>query len=93
MNKKELAVKLASQTGLTQVKSMEVLNALFDANEGIIGGELVGGGKVSIPGFGTFKVKTRTARKGRNPRTGAEITIKASKTVTFKPAPSFKGDL
>ncbi|MBM4371008.1 MAG: HU family DNA-binding protein [Deltaproteobacteria bacterium] len=47
----------------------------------------------SFPGFGTFKVKARAARKGRNPRTGKPITIKASKTVTFKPAPSFKGSL
>jgi DNA-binding protein HU-beta len=54
---------------------------------------LAADGGFSFPGFGTFKVKTRAARKGRNPRTGAVINIAASKTVTFKPAPSFKNTL
>ncbi len=90
MNKKELAVKLASQTGLTQVKSMEVLNALFDANEGIIGGELIGGGKVSIPGFGTFITKTRAARVGTNPSTQAKIEIPERKFPSFRPGKTLK---
>ncbi len=90
MNKKELAVKLASQTGLTQVKSMEVLNALFDANEGIIGGELVGGGKVSIPGFGTFITKTRASRVGTNPSTQAKIDIPERKFPSFRPGKTLK---
>jgi DNA-binding protein HU-beta len=42
------------------------------------------------PGFGTWTMKKRKARKGRNPQTGEDIKIKASKTVTFKPAPVFK---
>jgi len=46
-----------------------------------------------VPGFGTFSVRNRKSRKGRNPQTGAEITIKASKTVGFKPAKEFKGSL
>jgi len=45
------------------------------------------------PGFGTWTVKNRKARKGRNPQTGEAIKIKASKTVGFKPAPKFKGIL
>jgi DNA-binding protein HU-beta len=49
--------------------------------------------RFSYPNFGTFKVTERAARKGRNPRTGAEIRIKASKTVKFAPAPKFKGEL
>ncbi len=49
--------------------------------------------RFSYPGFGTFTVRTRKARKGRNPQTGEEIKIKASKTCGFKPAPTLKGML
>ena len=49
--------------------------------------------RFSVPSFGTFTVRTRKARKGRNPQTGAEIKIKASKTVGFKPAPTLKGKI
>jgi DNA-binding protein HU-beta len=46
--------------------------------------------RFQVPGFGTFTVRARKARKGRNPQTGAEIMIKASRTVGFKPAPDLK---
>lgn len=46
--------------------------------------------RFSYPGFGTFSIRNRKARKGRNPQTGEEILIKASKTVGFKPAPKLK---
>ena len=49
--------------------------------------------RFSYPSFGTFSVRNRKARKGRNPQTGAEIQIKASKTVGFKPAPKLKNSL
>lgn len=49
--------------------------------------------KFSYPDFGTFTVKSRKARTGRNPQTGEEIKIKASKTVGFKPSPDFKNSL
>ena len=49
--------------------------------------------RFSYPGFGTFLVRNRKARKGRNPQTGTEIQIKASKTVGFKPAPKLKNSL
>ena len=49
--------------------------------------------RFSYPGFGTFLVRNRKARKGRNPQTGGEIQIKASKTVGFKPAPKLKNSL
>lgn len=49
--------------------------------------------RFQVPGFGTFTVRSRKARKGRNPQTGAEITIKASRTVGFKPAPDLKKGL
>ena len=49
--------------------------------------------RFTYPGFGTWTVKNRKARKGRNPQTGEEIKIKASRTVGFKPAPGFKNTL
>ncbi len=87
MTKTEL---ISAVSGDYTKKDIEVLvNAVF----GTIKTNLAEDGAFSFPGFGTFKVKERAARKGRNPRTGAEITIAASKTVTFKPAPKFKGSL
>lgn len=49
--------------------------------------------RFQVPGFGTFTVRSRKARRGRNPQTGAEIMIKASRTVGFKPAPDLKKGL
>ena len=49
--------------------------------------------RVQVPGLGTFSVRSRKARKGRNPQTGAVINIKASRTVGFKPAPGLKKGL
>lgn len=74
---------------LSKKATAEVLDCVF--NE--VGKALKKDQRFSYPNFGTFTVKRRAARKGRNPRTGAEIKIKASKTVGFKPAPSLKEDL
>lgn len=92
MNKKELAVKLASVSGLTQVKAMEVLNALFDSHEGhgIIASELEAGNKVTIPGFGTFLKKERAARKGTNPSSQVKIDIPARTFPFFKAGKTLK---
>lgn len=92
MNKTELAHKLASQTGLTQAKASEVVNAIFstEPGEGIIAVELDAGRKVSISGFGTFSTKHRSARKGRNPATGEEIMIPARNYAHFSPAKGLK---
>jgi len=49
--------------------------------------------KFSYPGFGTFIIRNRKARKGRNPRTGEEIDIKASQSIGFRPAKAFKMDI
>jgi DNA-binding protein HU-beta len=92
MNKKEMAAKLANKTGLSQVKAMEVLNALFDADsgKGIIAIELDAGRKVTIPGFGTFGTKSRAERTGTNPSTGQKIQIKGKKYAYFKPGKTLK---
>jgi len=67
----------------------DVLDAAFEAISKAIKKEK----RFAYPGFGTFTVRTRKARKGRNPQTGEEIKIKASKTVGFKPAPALKNSL
>lgn len=91
MTKAELIEKLhvAAPADLNKKQTGELVNAMFD----VLGTAIKKDGRFSYPGFGTFTVKKRKARKGRNPRTGAAITIKASKTITFKPAPSFKDQL
>ena len=90
MNKKELVAKLAERTGLSQVKSMEVVNALFDADSGIIANELDAGNKVSVPGFGTFDIKVRAARTGTNPATQDKIKIPERKFPAFRPGKNLK---
>ena len=66
----------------------ELIETVFDA-----AGEAVRDGRFSYPGFGTFSVKTRKAREGRNPRTGKAIKIAESKSVSFKAAPKLKESL
>jgi DNA-binding protein HU-beta len=92
MNKKEMVAKLAKKTGLSQAKSAEVVDALFDAGpgKGIIAVELDGGRKVTIPGFGTFGTKSRAARTGTNPATGQKITIPAKSYAYFKPGKTLR---
>lgn len=92
MNKKELIAKLAKTTGLSQSKSAEVLNALFDADggAGIVASELDAGNKVTIPGFGTFGTKMRAARTGTNPANGAKISIESKKYAFFKPGKTLR---
>ncbi len=92
MNKKEMAAKLAKKTGLSQAKALEVINTIFSAEprEGIIAVELDAGRKVTIPGFGTFATKSRAARVGTNPATGAKISIPAKKYAFFKPGKTLR---
>lgn len=92
MTKAELIEKVQNTKGvkdLTKKETALLVDAVFDSLKKAIKKDK----RFSYPGFGTFNVKNRKARKGRNPRTGAEIQIKASKTVTFKPAPAFKDKL
>lgn len=86
MNKGDLVEKIAAATGLTKKDCEATLNAFVDT----IQGALKGGEKVAIAGFGTFDVSNRKARTGRNPQTGEEIKIAASKTPKFKAGKSFK---
>ena len=86
MTKTTLIEIVASNTGLKKKEAEAAVNAVFSAIED----ELATGGKVQIAGFGTFKVKARAERSGRNPRTNQAITIKATKLPTFVPGKSLK---
>lgn len=85
MNKTQLVEKLANKTGLTLKDSKVVVEALFSTvpKEGIIASELNAGRKVQITGFGTFQVRKRKKREGRNPQTGEPIEIPASRFPAF----------
>ncbi len=92
MNKTEMADKLAKKCDISQSKALECVNAIFDTKpgQGIIAVELDGGRKVQIAGFGNFATKHRAERQGRNPATGATITIAAKEYPTFKAAKGLK---
>ena len=86
MNKSELIAALTAKTALSKKDAEKVLNAFVDS----VSASLIKGEKVQLIGFGTFDVKSRPARTARNPRTGAEIKIKASKAPTFKAGKALK---
>jgi DNA-binding protein HU-beta len=91
MTKAELIdhVHGALDNKLTKKDTGSAVQAVFDALVQAIKRD----GRISYPDFGTFTVKTRAARQGRNPRTNKPLTIAASKTVGFKAAPKFKTSL
>ena len=86
MTKAELVAKIAEKTGLSKKDSEAALNAFMETvKEALSNGE-----KVSLVGFGTFEVVERAERKGRNPQTGEEITIPATKAPKFRPGKGLK---
>lgn len=86
MNKAELIAAAAEKAGLSKKDAEKVVNATFEA----ITEALVAGEKVSLVGFGSFDVKNRPERTGRNPMTREEITIPASRTPQFKAGKALK---
>ena len=86
MTKLELVSAIADKTGSTKKAAEESLNALVEA----ITNGLKKGEKIQLIGFGTFEVRKREAIKGRNPQTGAEIKIPASKAPAFKAGKALK---
>jgi DNA-binding protein HU-beta len=86
MHKTDLIKAIASETGLSQKDSGAALEAFLKASTKA----LKKGDNVTLIGFGTFSVMKTSARKGRNPQTGKEITIKASKRVKFKAGKALK---
>ena len=89
MNKSELVDALAGKTKMSKAEAGRTVDALFSTG-GVIAAALKKGSGVQITGFGNFVTRKRSARKGRNPRTGKEITIKASTTVAFRAGKGLK---
>lgn len=85
-NKAELVERVAGKTNLTKKDVTAAVEALFESVEEF----LAEGEKVQVIGFGTFEVRDRAARKGRNPQTGEEIEIKATKVPGFKAGKALK---
>ena len=86
MNRTELIAAMATKTNSTKVDADKTIGALID----IITSTLKKGDNVALVGFGTFEVRKRAARNGRNPSTGAAIKIKASKAPAFKAGATLK---
>ena len=86
MNKADLVAKVAEATELTKKDAAKAVEATLEA----ISEALANNDKVQLIGFGNFEVRERAARKGRNPQTGAEIEIPASKVPAFKPGKALK---
>jgi len=86
MNKSELIDAIADSSGLTKADAGRALDGLINA----ITDTLKDGDSISLIGFGTFSVKERAERKGRNPQTGKEITISAAKIPSFKAGKALK---
>lgn len=82
MTKADLIAALADKAGLTKADAGKALTALTE----VIQAQTAAGDTVKIAGFGSFKVKVRAARLGRNPSTGAEIQIAESRVLSFKPS-------
>jgi DNA-binding protein HU-beta len=93
VNKSELTQKLAERTNLSKSDAQKAVDALFSSDDGIISRALKGGDKVQITGFGSFETRSRGARTGRNPRTGKEIKIKASKSAAFRAGKGLKDSI
>ena len=86
MNKADLVEEVVNQTGLTKKVSREAVDAIISA----ITDSLAGGERVTLVGFGTFKVMERKARRGVNPQTGKSIQISAKKVPKFRPGKSLR---
>lgn len=86
MNKSELIDEISAKAGLTKVSASKVLDTFMDTVTDV----LKSGGQIVLPGFGSFSTGTRAARTGRNPQTGKEIQIKASRVAKFKAGKNLK---
>jgi len=86
MNKMELVSAMSDKTGLSKKDAEAALKAFTD----VVAEELKKGEKIQLVGFGTFEISERAARTGRNPQTGKEMTIPASKAPKFKAGKALK---
>jgi len=87
--KADLVDRIAELTGFEKTRIALTYDTLFE----LMSEALASGDKVTVPSFGTFQISERAARQGRNPSTGEPMTIKASKSVRFKPSKNLKDQL
>jgi DNA-binding protein HU-beta len=92
VNKSEMADKLAKKADISKAQAADIIDIIFSTKdgEGIIAVELDAGRKVNITGFGSFSLKHRSARQGRNPATGETIMIPARKYAHFSASKGLK---
>ena len=81
MTKKQIVQMISDTTGLTQLQTKDIVDLTFEA----IVNTLLDEGRIELRNFGVFEVKTRKARKARNPRTGEKVDVPPKNVVTFKP--------
>ena len=81
MTKKQIVQQISDKTGLTQLQTKDIVDLTFEA----IVNTLLDEGRIELRNFGVFEVKTRKARKARNPRTGEKVDVPPKNVVTFKP--------
>lgn len=87
MNKNELVVQMVKDSGITKVDALKTIDSFIE----VVSNELKNdNGKLTLVGFGTFKTIIKKKKKGRNPRTGAEITIPKKRAVKFIPGKKLK---
>jgi DNA-binding protein HU-beta len=89
VNKQQLIGAVAQRLGVSRARAAEITEVFFAA-DGVIAGELRRGGKVAISGFGSFELRPRAPREGRNPRTGKAMTIRASMVPAFRAGRALK---
>lgn len=89
MTKLEVANSLRERTGISQRQAVDALELFLDS----VKAALKEGNKVSLVGFGTFLIKTKEARNGRNPRTGEKIRIPPKSVIVFKPGKEFRDQI
>ena len=82
MTKADIVEKVCETNGFSKKESAQILEQVFD----ILKTTLEGGDNIKIPGFGSFTVRAKADRLGRNPQTGEEIMIKSRKVISFKPS-------
>ena len=86
MNKTQLVTEVAAKAGLTKEQAANAVNAVF----GTMSDALASGDKIQLVGFGTFEIRERAEKQGRNPRTGETMTVPASKVPAFKAGKALK---
>ncbi len=89
MNKKAIAAKISRDAGISYLQAEKAFNAMIEG----IKNSLEKGKRVTFSGFGSFEIKKSKARKGRNPKTGEEISVPKKKRVKFNPSKKLKDNL